>query len=209
MVYSLPPFRFKERQFLGVLADAMYAHANPALLAAMTFILIMPATAQEYMGYLLALGIWQLFLGIRNIILHQIADYAADVATNTRTYVVAIGTTRARKYLLYVLLPIEIISAGILLLYISTHLPYFIGIYPIFIAYTLLKYKVIKGDALPTQLRQRVYVYIDDFYSLCLPVAFLLVGCYYNYTLTPLLLLHLFLFKNILGDIGQSLKTYW
>jgi 4-hydroxybenzoate polyprenyltransferase len=36
-LYILPPVRLKERGWLGVLADALYAHVNPALLAILTF----------------------------------------------------------------------------------------------------------------------------------------------------------------------------
>ncbi|MBS1618766.1 MAG: UbiA family prenyltransferase [Bacteroidetes bacterium] len=86
VVYSYPPIRLKERGALGILTDALYAHAVPVALAAYTFALAGAPAPQWYIPLAFLLS-WQLLAGMRNILVHQYEDAEADTATGTRTYV--------------------------------------------------------------------------------------------------------------------------
>lgn len=84
VVYSCPPLRLKERKLLGILADALYAHAVPVALAAYTFALAGMPAPHWYIPLALLLA-WQLLAGVRNILVHQQEDLVSDAATGTQT----------------------------------------------------------------------------------------------------------------------------
>ena len=86
-IYAFPPFRFKEKGILGVVVDALYAHVNPAILAAYTFHLFTGEGYQNFTSFIILLGVWQLFVGIRGILFHQHKDYLNDINSGTRTFV--------------------------------------------------------------------------------------------------------------------------
>ena len=69
VLYSAPPFRFKERGWLGVLCDAGYAHAVPAVLAGITFFYLGNRSFVAIFWFLGLLGAWQAAVGVRNILL--------------------------------------------------------------------------------------------------------------------------------------------
>src|SRR5262245_59248631 len=61
IVYAAPPLRIKERIYLAVVTDAVYAYALPAVLAAHTFSL--PAGKLDHLPFPLPLRPWQ-FLSV-------------------------------------------------------------------------------------------------------------------------------------------------
>lgn len=84
LVYSAPPLRLKERGAAGILADALYAHGIPAMMATYTYMLISGARPDLILlGLLLA---WQLAAGLRNVLLHQQDDIGHDTRSGTITY---------------------------------------------------------------------------------------------------------------------------
>jgi hypothetical protein len=77
-VYAFPPFRLKEKGFLGIITDALYAQVIPCLLAVYTFSKI--ANTTLHIKLIALYTIWLLLVGIRNIIKHQIEDFENDNA---------------------------------------------------------------------------------------------------------------------------------
>jgi glycosyltransferase involved in cell wall biosynthesis len=83
LAYSISPLRLKERPILAVLADAGYAYAVPALLAAHTFFLAGgQAGNKALLGTLL---IWQFGLGVRHFLNHLALDRSNDLSSGTVT----------------------------------------------------------------------------------------------------------------------------
>lgn len=80
-LYSYPKFRFKERGFLGVITDALYAHVTPAVFLSLFFFI---QYKQQPNYYFLGFSIIN---GIYNILSHQRQDLANDVKTDQRTFV--------------------------------------------------------------------------------------------------------------------------
>lgn len=101
VAYSCPPLRLKERMLLGILTDALYAHAVPVALAAYTFALAGAPAPHWYMPLSLMLA-WQLLSGVRNILVHQHEDAVSDSATGTLTYVARVGDKITFKILRWV-----------------------------------------------------------------------------------------------------------
>ena len=61
VLYAFPPFRLKERGFLGVITDALYAHVVPGFLASWTFYLVGNEHYSHFWIFAIALVIWQFF----------------------------------------------------------------------------------------------------------------------------------------------------
>lgn len=107
LVYAVPPIRLKEKGFVALVTDALYAYAIPFTLAFHTFNLI----SSEKIIWILYVVIffWQFSVGIINILIHQIEDYENDIHTQTNTWVISIGKIKARKFLLNIFWPIMLI----------------------------------------------------------------------------------------------------
>lgn len=84
-LYSIPGIRLKERGILGLITDAMYAHAVPAVMAAYTYELI--AGRGVDLIFFVLLFAWQFCAGLRNVILHQLSDLESDKRSKTNTFI--------------------------------------------------------------------------------------------------------------------------
>ncbi|MEO0038076.1 MAG: hypothetical protein RIQ59_1287 [Bacteroidota bacterium] len=120
LVYAVPPIRLKEKGFVALVADALYAYAIPFTLAFHTFNLL--STSKENFIIIGVLFAWQLAVGMVNIIIHQIEDFENDIHTSTKTWVISVGLSKARKYLVLIFWPIMVFSFFYLLALISTNI---------------------------------------------------------------------------------------
>lgn len=83
-LYSIPPFRFKNRGVLGVMCDASGAHLFPSL-----FIV---ASISHRLGmeidplWIGLIGIWAFSYGLRGILWHQFWDRENDLSINHHTF---------------------------------------------------------------------------------------------------------------------------
>ncbi|MFC2169811.1 UbiA family prenyltransferase, partial [Acidobacteriota bacterium] len=84
-LYSVPLIRLKERNRIGIVADALGAHAIPTLFLALAMIYVKPGSGN--LGFFVAAsaGIWAFFLGLRGIIFHQLLDRRFDKDAKVRT----------------------------------------------------------------------------------------------------------------------------
>jgi hypothetical protein len=81
----VPPIRIKERGAAGLITDALYAHAIPAVMAAYTYTLISNQLPDlVFIGMLFS---WQFCVGIRNVLIHQLSDLHSDKESGTKTFV--------------------------------------------------------------------------------------------------------------------------
>lgn len=120
LVYAVPPIRLKEKGFIALVADALYAYAIPFTLAFHTFNLL--SSCKENWLIISVLFTWQFAVGMVNIIIHQIEDFENDIHTSTKTWVTLLGKAKARKYLVLFFLPIMVLSFFYLLAFISTNI---------------------------------------------------------------------------------------
>jgi 4-hydroxybenzoate polyprenyltransferase len=121
IIYALPPLRLKERGLAGVITDALYAQVIPCILATYTYSKIGEKTS-FYTSFIWIYISWLIILGCRNIINHQIQDYHNDINTNTQTFVTKHGITKSKRWVLYLLIPIEFLLF-LLLVFLSTRHP--------------------------------------------------------------------------------------
>jgi colanic acid/amylovoran biosynthesis glycosyltransferase len=102
ILYAMPPFRLKERGFIALFADALYAYFIPFILAFYTFSLLGFPLQKNYALYL-PLSFWLLLVGVYNLAIHQLEDYENDKKTNTHTWAYNVGNDKAlnvtKKYI--------------------------------------------------------------------------------------------------------------
>jgi colanic acid/amylovoran biosynthesis glycosyltransferase len=113
VIYAAPPIRLKDRIYLSILADAAYAYALPAVLAAYTVLL---AGSRSYDPlFVAALVPWQALLGIRHYLNHLALDRMHDLASGTRTLAVVKGNYYVHSILRNLLVPCEVVCLGLVL----------------------------------------------------------------------------------------------
>lgn len=107
--YSLPPLRFKERGFTGLMVAAVGQRTLPA----MVLIAGMRTIEISVLLYLALLTV----NGLRWIIIHQILDLKNDIETGIRTYAVTKSAVNMKRIMSYIVFPLEIGLGLVLTLY--------------------------------------------------------------------------------------------
>jgi len=206
-LYAFPPFRLKERGLAGVLADALYAHVVPALLAAITFFLITGEQYDKLYKYLLVLGAWQLVLGIRNILLHQLQDEQNDRVSGITTAVTQLGKHRVLTLLRWLIVPAEVLLFAAFGLLLNNSIIYFLPAILLYWLFTVFRLGFFSTSGLPKTVRAFAYTFLDDFYIFWMPVV-LVVGMVIRVPeLLHLLLFHLVFFRNGIVDLFSRFKS--
>lgn len=203
LIYSLPPFRLKEKGFFGIITDTMYAYIVPSILASLTFYLIVPETDFDLLSYLLVLSIWLTMVGIRGILLHQIQDHNNDKNSGIRTFITQRGIHVGEK-ILHKLIPVE----GILLIlfFVFVRETFYLLI-PGYLAFCFYQLYMSSKNKEPIQIkdyRKFSYRLFDDFYLDYLPILILFQMCISNYYYVPILILHLLFYRNAIKNIFRK-----
>lgn len=202
VLYVLPPFRLKERGLLGVITDSLYAHANPALLASLTFLALSKAENATMLVFVPALVAWQFFLGLRNILLHQLKDAKNDRISGIRTFVTQYGELRVNHLLSQVFVPLELLTWLLFLGALTpvTWLP-LLG-WPLYLLWQFPK----QGPH--RELRQWLYGYLDDFYIPYFPLLVLISLCFQDWRMIFLAVFHVILFKSALSETKRRVFAW-
>ncbi len=118
LAYSVPPIRIKERKWLGVCADGLAAHVYPAVLAllAVTHWALRPVT----IALAVCVVLWSVAAGLRGILSHQLHTAEQDRGAGLMTVVHDFGNLRVEKFIIAVLLPLEVGAFGGALLVCNT-----------------------------------------------------------------------------------------
>lgn len=207
ILYSFPPFRLKERGFAGILTDALYAHANPALLAAITFSLMVNKDNFDIQNLLIALVVWQFILGIRNIMLHQLKDFENDQQSGTKTFVRKIGLDKSEWWFKHFIVPLEVLSFLFFVVSINEYVPFFILAYLLYIPFVFFRVWFLWKRSMPKNLERRLNLFLDDFYVEWIPL--LVLGFLYFHS--PMFLIlgiaHILVFKSGVSDLFREIKN--
>lgn len=174
ILYSVPPFRWKERGPLGVVCDLSYGHLLPVFIALATFA---PLFSERQTHPSLTIIILLLLLvskGIRNIIEHQIADRKNDRKAGTSTFVTRFGALFSARILSWFLLPLELMLLSVFLACVGWALFFsfllFLAIY-LFLFYA---WKAFRGH--PGRWLFRWWYAPNDFYESWLPLTLLVLA---------------------------------
>lgn len=199
LVYSLPPFRLKERGLFGIFTDAAYAHANPALLAALTFSVIIKMPVSEIAGYLVCLFCWQMFWGIRNILHHQLEDLDNDRTAGVKTWVQSFPTGKIERLISRYLIPLELVTFSLFVLS-HTVQTIFLSELVLFPIFALVQFIALYlAGQLPIGFLNRTTLLTTRLYLVWLPLTLLLIGVFHLTSNLWLIVLHYLLFPKMKG----------
>jgi 4-hydroxybenzoate polyprenyltransferase len=222
-LYSVRPFRLKERGLAGVFADTLYGHLLPVAITLCTFFPqaagalgglapgSAPAGDARSAGRLVLLAALVVLVlackGLRNILLHQLGDRENDRRAGLRTFVLARGPVRVLALVNRLLLPLEFAALAGALALLAPAAPVWVG-FAAFLAFTALMFSAWKFPYLPRrQLRFKFLFFLNDFYEEWLPPTVLAIAVARHVELWPLLPLHLALFPRGLAKIPRNLSV--
>ncbi len=194
LLYSVPPFRLKEKGFWGVFCDIHYGHILPIAITLATFIpLWVPDTPIHWNISILLLLLLYL-KGFRNIVEHQISDRKNDRVNHINTFVIRIGPLKAARLLSFVLVPFELLVIAISLLQWQIEI---FAAYLLFLILYVFLFQRWGVFRLPWRHRWFKCWYIaNDFYEGWLPLSILVIACAENGHYFPILILHIILFSK-------------
>lgn len=208
VLYSAPPFRFKEQGWLGVLCDAGYAHAVPAVLAALTFFYLGDRSFTGIIPLVLALGLWQGVVGIRNILLHMQSDLEKDNATGTKTLGVRMGSERLERLLKRRMVPFEVLAFSLFGGLVMLEVGWFAVFVLIYYLQMIYKQVVVNGKAFPRRVGSQLTLLLDDLYVLWWPWFVLLNLIVVSPWFALLAVAHTLIFRNALWELWRESKTW-
>jgi hypothetical protein len=104
----VPPVRIKEREWLGVISDALAAHVYPAVLAIIA--VQHPGSVHVSDAARVSIVVWSAAVGLRGILAHQLATAERDRGAGLTTVVHRYGRTPIERLVVLVLLPLEAIG---------------------------------------------------------------------------------------------------
>ncbi|WOD45351.1 UbiA family prenyltransferase [Hwangdonia lutea] len=198
-LYSISPFRFKNRGILGVIADASGAHLFPSFFVASSLMYKMHVPIDVY--WLSIIGVWSFAYGLRGILWHQFWDRENDLSINHKTFATAMHESKM-KLTEIIITGIEIIA---LLAILST-----LGVLPfialLFYVAILFGYKKLKiKTILIITDTNRWQIFMSDYYQILLPIS-LIIACSLKHPLCLVLLFfHLLCFPYTIKSFIKTL----
>ena len=201
-LYSLKPFRFKERKILGTFADALGSQVFPSL-----FIACLMAPNLEHSFFeLFVIAIWSLCFGLRGILWHQFSDLKNDIQSGI-TNTVSGWTKKNISRIEFIISFVEILS--FLLLIYLTGFRGFILTFLIFIVYLfLLKYKFGAILILIKSPPNKNYsLPLNEFYQIFLPITLLSAISIEQALYLILFTIHLILFPTGVLNVFKCYRT--
>jgi 1,4-dihydroxy-2-naphthoate octaprenyltransferase len=198
VLYAFPPFRLKERGFLGVITDALYAHVVPGFLASWTFYLVGDREFEDFLYFIIALSVWQLFSGVRNIVSHHYKDFENDIASGTKTFATRIGKEKTYSLMAKVFIPLELVSFVTFLVFVQLEIGFLFLVLIIFLFFAWSNFR--KGES-DTKAKHFTNTFFDRFYIHWFPYIVIFTLVLGNFDFWWILVLHFLIFNPLVGAI--------
>ena len=192
LLYSFPPFRFKERGWVAPITDALYAHVLPSVLFLFLILSEVPPL------FLFIVVAWKMLSGVRYYLNHIALDFHNDKLSGTKTLATQYGVLALYRWISKFIFPLEVLFVTALFLLSLSHTPYVIPV-----ALFLLFGTIFIEQILTTTTTASFFVYnfsritIDDFYQKVFPIASLIGLVYLDNKFFILLIGHLLLFHSL------------
>lgn len=188
LVYSMPFPRLKEALYASVIIDSLYAYVVPLILSCYTFGRI----AQQEQAFPPWTGLFAaaaFFIGLRNILIHQMNDALKDSRGKVRTLPLVWGVQKARTALRLIFF-YEIFFVLLWLALLGQSSPVIFCFLPFYLYACLLSFGEIANGNHDWQRN----LSIDKSYQYAFPFAILLVASIAHPKWALLLPVHLLLF---------------
>ena len=192
VLYSVNPFRFKERGAIGIFTDALYAHVIPALLSAFTFML---AASKPFPFLPMAiLLLWQLASGIRNILLHQHEDADKDSQGGMQNFASRVPVKKFSRYVKTLIFS-EIFLSVLFLLYLSNENSLFIFSAVLIFLFSSMVFMTFYNQGFDLFLQTRWKFFPNPIFEKWLPITVLVGLSHTDKRFLFMLLIHITLFN--------------
>jgi glycosyltransferase involved in cell wall biosynthesis/lysophospholipase L1-like esterase len=203
VLYAFPPFRLKERGFLGVITDALYAHVLPGFLASWTFYLVGNKHYQNFLFFAIALAVWQFFSGIRNILSHYYLDFSNDQASGTKTFAIDFGKEKVYQLMTRIFIPLEVLSLLVFLLIIQLKIDYLIIVVILFL---IVSWGDFKQKGLETRAKHFTNIFLDRFCLHWFPYILLFSIAFGNLDFWWILVFHILIFHPFVAKFLRRIS---
>jgi 4-hydroxybenzoate polyprenyltransferase len=206
IIYSAPLIRLKETVFIAILVDTAYAYLVPCLLSYHTYALLSESSHTFFPWFFFTL---LLFIGIRNMLLHQIKDVLGDQKAGFKSLPQYLGVKRTQELLkMLIILEITLVIAAALEL--ANHQIFFALWFVLVIIYLVFSIKdlreVLNNNAYFDLLPVRHF--LDLLYILWFPLCQLLLIIFIDWKWIVLLPIHLMLLVDQ-GHLIRFSKFIW
>lgn len=202
VLYSVPPFRFKKKLYLAILADASGSALFPSLLM-ISFLYHQSDKNNIDTQWIIWVALWSLIFGIRGILWHQYADKENDLKSQLNT-IAHRFSERSLKLIGLCLLLLELISFFSLLFILDLKTPF------IFLAFYLLLL-LIRNQKFDTSIvvliapsNRNYHILFNEYYQAFFPFALLVSAGLSNSLDWIWLGVHLILFNKTMKLIFRD-----
>jgi hypothetical protein len=202
VLYSVPPFRWKTRGLLGLLANAAGDTFFPTLVAVLSA--FQGARRPLEIGWVVAAGAWALAYGLRGIVWHQLNDAEADRTTMVATFVQRHSPQVAIRLVLFVAFPLELVSLAALFWLIHNWLPFALLLLYWLLVLARMRYWDLQPIVVGPQ--PDFQFVLEQYYDAFFPLAILIASSLRHSGDTLILAAHLLLFPNRSID---ALTDFW
>lgn len=215
VLYSIPPFRWKEIPFLDVVTDALYAQVLPLVVVALALLKEHTSgLAPLEWALLTGIGIWALVSGIRNILEHQVADFENDSESGISNTVQSLGVESVSLKLDRGLIPLEWASFCVVILITGVLVPELLVLSCAFLLILGFTTPIGEGVIEKTKAFRSGSRLLEPrlIYEFWFPLSCLAVLSYMDWKYVPFIFLHLILFRNwivvLTGDFLGNVVYY-
>jgi 4-hydroxybenzoate polyprenyltransferase len=201
-LYSFPPIRLKKRGIWGVCADACGSHLFISLLM-VTSVTEFTHSALN-LPWLIAVGAWSFFYGLRGILWHQFKDRENDRHVNLRTLASRVDPRSFfRKSVIIFLL--ELLALLYMLIQMSNILV--VAFLILYLITVMLRYRKWNQAIvlIIAPMDQPYQIIMLDYYQFFLPVSLLIFAAATQAAAWIVLLIHLLLFNATLRKLIRYL----
>lgn len=191
-LYSTPPFRWKTRGLLGLLACPAGDTLFPILIAVLSA--FHAAQQPLKIGWVVAAGTWALAYGIRGTVWHQLDDAEADRAAMVSTFVQRHPPRVGIRLVLFLTFPLELASLAALIWLMHDWLPF-----ASLLAYWLLvlaSARLWHLQPIVVVPRPRYQFVLEQYYDAFFPLAILIASSLRHSGDALILAVHMLLFPN-------------
>lgn len=189
LIYSAPPLRLKNRLYMGVITDGIYAFVIPSLIA------ITLAWEQKQLSVIIyvSITIWAFCAGVRAILLHHLKDRKIDKKVSVGNVVNKFGAKVNLALLNFLFLP-EIVAL-LLILYGTENFLLNISFLAL---YLLLQIALVSVNGIRFSVKRKWLcgkVSLFEFYESWLPIILFIGMIEYDWRLVSFCLVFLLLFR--------------
>jgi 4-hydroxybenzoate polyprenyltransferase len=173
--YSLAPFRLKGRGLLGVIASPLAQHAIPAAI-------VFTATRTWDAASISLCGLSTL-IGLRFILVHQLADKANDAAAKIRSVATIHGGAAVWRVLTRIVFPIELAMLALAAVFLAPSYP---AVPVAVIVYVCIDWLLARLEGRSRPFMAESYGVLSGLYFFWLPVILAAYVCAHDVALWPM-----------------------